>query len=187
MHYVWFSQFLSHFHRTMHCLPQRLNSTLFEKFSSRPARKGSAAWEKISNNVDFSLWGNRATAQNTFFDIFMWDQNHENHTYLVLVGSTRFQNTIILITITVPKIIPMINICRSLRWCSTSSMLCLWTTQSPSGIWCGRKLWPENLQSLLRRTNEDHERRKSRRTIYQNMSRWCQKLLWSHRILRPPG
>ena len=36
--------------------------------------------KKISNNVDFSLWGNRATTQNTFFDIFKWDQNHENHT-----------------------------------------------------------------------------------------------------------
>ena len=40
---------------------------------------------KISNNVDFCLWGtNRATTQNTFFDIFKWDQNHENHTYIVL-------------------------------------------------------------------------------------------------------
>ena len=54
-----FLQFWSHFYGTMHCLPQTL---------------------KISNNVDFSLWGNRATTQNTFFDIFKWDQNHENHT-----------------------------------------------------------------------------------------------------------
>ena len=42
--------------------------------------KINALFEKNSKNVDFSLWGNRATTQNTFFDIFMWDQNHENHT-----------------------------------------------------------------------------------------------------------
>ena len=59
-HYVWFSQFWSHFHRTIHCLPQRLKSMAF----------GTAPIEKISNNVDFSLWGNSATTQNTFFDIF---------------------------------------------------------------------------------------------------------------------
>ena len=34
---------------------------------------GAAPFEKISNNVDFSLWGNLATTQNTFFDIFKWD------------------------------------------------------------------------------------------------------------------
>ena len=48
----------------------------FEKISSGwPGVK-----KKISKNVDFSLWGNCATTQNTFFDIFKWDQNHENHT-----------------------------------------------------------------------------------------------------------
>ena len=39
-----------------------------------------ASKDKISKNIDFSLWGNRATTKNTVFDIFMWDQNHENHT-----------------------------------------------------------------------------------------------------------
>ena len=50
-HYVWFSQFWSHFRGTMHCLHQRLKSTLFEIFLN------GAEWEKISNNDDFSLWG----------------------------------------------------------------------------------------------------------------------------------
>ena len=58
----------------MYCLPQRLKSTFFEE------NQRLAEWEKISKNVDFSLWGNRATTQSTFFDIFKWDQNHENHT-----------------------------------------------------------------------------------------------------------
>ena len=80
LHYVWFSQFWSHFHGTMHCLPQRLKSTLFEIFPNGGCPKGTWSVEKISNNVDFSLWGNRATTQNTFIDIFKWDQNHENHT-----------------------------------------------------------------------------------------------------------
>ena len=64
----------------MHCLPQRLKSTLFDIFSNGAAQKGPLEWEKISNNVDFSLLGNRATTQSIFFDIFKWDQNHENHT-----------------------------------------------------------------------------------------------------------
>ena len=64
----------------MHCLPQRLKSTLFEIFCNGAAPKGPAEWEKITNNIDFSFWGNHATTQNTFFDIFKWDQNHENHT-----------------------------------------------------------------------------------------------------------
>ena len=68
--YMWFLRFWSHFCGTMHCLPQRLKSTLFEIFSNGTAPRG----------VDFSLWGNRATTQNTFFEIFKWDQNHENHT-----------------------------------------------------------------------------------------------------------
>ena len=56
IHYVLFSQFWSHYHGTMHCLPQRL-----EIFSNGAVLKGPAEWEKISNNVDFSLWGYRAT------------------------------------------------------------------------------------------------------------------------------
>ena len=39
-HYVWFSQFWSHFRGTMHCLPQRLKSMLFEFFSNGAATKG---------------------------------------------------------------------------------------------------------------------------------------------------
>ena len=59
----------------------------FEIFSSGGSPKRTRREEKISKNVDFSLWGNSATTQNTFFDIFKssktekkWDQNHENHT-----------------------------------------------------------------------------------------------------------
>ena len=56
VHYVWFSQFWSHFRGTMHCLPQRLKSTFFEIFSNGAALKGPALSEKIfSKNVDFSL------------------------------------------------------------------------------------------------------------------------------------
>ena len=39
----------------MHCLPQRLKSTLFEIFSNGGCPKGTRSVEKISNNVDFSL------------------------------------------------------------------------------------------------------------------------------------
>ena len=39
----------------MHCLPQRLKSTLFEIFSNGGCLKGTRSVEKISNNVDFSL------------------------------------------------------------------------------------------------------------------------------------
>ncbi len=39
----------------MHCLPQRLKSTLFEIFSNGGCLKGTQSVEKISNNVDFSL------------------------------------------------------------------------------------------------------------------------------------
>ena len=46
-------------------------------FFERSSPKGvSGVRKKISNNIDFSLWGNRATTQNTFFDIFKWYQNH---------------------------------------------------------------------------------------------------------------
>ena len=53
----------------MHCLPQRLKSlksTLFEIFSNGGCLKGTWSVEKISNNVDFSLWGNRATTWEYF-------------------------------------------------------------------------------------------------------------------------
>ena len=61
LHYVWFSQFWSHFCRTLHCLPQSLKSMFFEIFLNGAAPKGPVEWEKISNNVDFSLWSNLAT------------------------------------------------------------------------------------------------------------------------------
>ena len=38
-------------------LPQRLKSTLFEIFSTLQVPFGHPPFEKISNNVDFSLWG----------------------------------------------------------------------------------------------------------------------------------
>ena len=50
----------------MHCLPQRLKSMLFEIFSNRGCPKGTWSVEKISNNIDFSLWGNRATTWEYF-------------------------------------------------------------------------------------------------------------------------
>ena len=50
----------------MHCLPQRLKSMLFEIFSNGGCPKGTRSVEKISNNVDFSLWGNRATTWEYF-------------------------------------------------------------------------------------------------------------------------
>ena len=47
MHYVSFSQFWSHFHGTMHCLPQRLKSTFFEKISERSDPEGTSSETKI--------------------------------------------------------------------------------------------------------------------------------------------
>ena len=58
----------------MHCLPQRLKSTLVEIFSNGGCQKGAQSVEKNSNNVDFSLWGNRATTQTLIYlklDIFL--------------------------------------------------------------------------------------------------------------------
>ena len=76
MHYVWFSQFWSHFHRGNVLFASKAKINIFwKKFEwSGPWPE---EWEKNSKDVD---WGNRTTTQNTFFDIFMWDQNHENHT-----------------------------------------------------------------------------------------------------------
>ena len=66
------------------------NQRFSKKILSGGFPKGTRSEEKISKNVDFSLWGNRATTESTFFDIFKsvktqygekkWDQNHENHT-----------------------------------------------------------------------------------------------------------
>ena len=61
----------------------KIKFNIFKKNFKWPGRSE----EKISKNVDFSLWGNHATTQNTIFDIFKstkiekkWDKNHENHT-----------------------------------------------------------------------------------------------------------
>ena len=50
----------------MHCLPQWLKSTLFEISSNGECPKSTRSVEKISNNIDFSLWGNRATTWEYF-------------------------------------------------------------------------------------------------------------------------
>ena len=52
----------------MHCLPQRLKSNVVWNIFKRrvPEGKGTLSVEKISNNVDFSLWGNRATTWKYF-------------------------------------------------------------------------------------------------------------------------
>ena len=50
----------------MYCLPQRLKSTFFERFSNGGCPKHTRSVEKISNNIDFSLWGNRATTWEYF-------------------------------------------------------------------------------------------------------------------------
>ena len=61
-----FHNFSLIFSGQMHCLPQRLKSTLFEFFSNGGCPKGTRSVEKISNNIDFSLWGNRATTWEYF-------------------------------------------------------------------------------------------------------------------------
>ena len=45
---------------TMHCLPQRLKSRFLKYFLNGGSLKGTQSEEKISKNVDFSFWGNRA-------------------------------------------------------------------------------------------------------------------------------
>ena len=57
-HYVWFSEFWSHFCGIMH----------------GAAPKGPAEWRKNFKNVDFSLWGKQCNVP------WKWDQNSENHT-----------------------------------------------------------------------------------------------------------
>ena len=73
LHYVWFSQFWSHFHGTMQCLLQRVKSTLLEIFWNGAVPKGSAEWEKISTNVDFSLEPNSSAL------------SHKNETKIVKI------------------------------------------------------------------------------------------------------
>ena len=76
-HYVWFSWFWSHLKKYSHVvarLPQRLKSTLFEIFSTLRVPFRHPPFEKISNNVDFSLWGKQCIVPQK------WDQNCENHT-----------------------------------------------------------------------------------------------------------
>ena len=46
-----------HFGRTMHCLPQRLKSTIFEIFHSLRVPFGNPPLENISKMLIFSLWG----------------------------------------------------------------------------------------------------------------------------------
>jgi hypothetical protein len=47
-------------------LRQKLKSTFFEFFQNRMAVKRLVEWWKnFKKNVDFSIWGNRATTQNT--------------------------------------------------------------------------------------------------------------------------
>ena len=60
-----------HFGRTMHCLPQRLKSTFLEIFSSRGSPKRMRSEEKISKNVDFSLWGSNPGTTQTH----IWNMN----------------------------------------------------------------------------------------------------------------
>ena len=55
-----------HFVRTMHCLHQRPKSMFFEKFSSGGSQKRIWSEEKISKNIDFCLWGNRATTESVY-------------------------------------------------------------------------------------------------------------------------
>ena len=46
VHYVWFSQFWSHFRREMHCLPHWLKSTLFEIFSNGAVAVRRGQWSE---------------------------------------------------------------------------------------------------------------------------------------------
>ena len=60
-HYVWFSRFWSHFHGTNALFASKAKINVVWNFSHGGCPKGPQSVEKISNNVDFSLWGNRAT------------------------------------------------------------------------------------------------------------------------------
>ena len=57
----------------MHCLPQRLKSTLFEIFSIGGSPKETRSEEKISKNVEFNLRSNHVTTQT---HIWNWDFFH---------------------------------------------------------------------------------------------------------------
>ena len=97
--HVWFSQFWSHFHGTMHCLPKRLKSTFFETlnstffviFSNGAAPKGLAEWRKKFQKTLILVFEVIVQPPKTHFLTFSnvqkthlwrkkWDQNHENHT-----------------------------------------------------------------------------------------------------------
>ena len=47
-------------------LPQRLKSTIFEKKNSLQVPYGEPSTQKDFKNIDFSLWGYRATTQTHF-------------------------------------------------------------------------------------------------------------------------
>ena len=76
MHYVWFSQFWSHFRRTSALFASKAKINVWN-FSNGGCPKGARSVKIFSKNVDFSLC---ATTWEYFFDIFKWDQNHENQT-----------------------------------------------------------------------------------------------------------
>ena len=87
MHYVWFSQFWSHFRGTMHCLPQRLKLTFFEIFSNDAAPKGPAKWRKFFQKTLILAFEVIVQPPKSIFSHFQkfkkhygrkkWDQNHE--------------------------------------------------------------------------------------------------------------
>ena len=64
----------------MHCLPQRLKSTLFEIFHHTAGLPPPSGLEKISKNVDFSFWGYHVTTQNTFF----WHSQKYKNTFFAI-------------------------------------------------------------------------------------------------------
>ena len=66
VHYMWFSQFWSHFHGTNALFASKAKINIVWNFFKRRVPEGYPEWEKISNNVDFSLWGNRATTWEYF-------------------------------------------------------------------------------------------------------------------------
>ena len=78
--YVIFTILVS-FLRVNALFASKAKSMFFEKFWMEQFRRSrQQSEENFSKNIDFSFWCNCATTQNTFFDIFKWDQNHENHT-----------------------------------------------------------------------------------------------------------
>ena len=82
-HYVWFSWFWSHLKMSKN-IPMWLQDYLKDKnqrclqfFRTEGAwsvPEGYPPFEKIANNIDFSLWGKQCIVPRK------WDQNCENHT-----------------------------------------------------------------------------------------------------------